>query len=91
MAARTRKVELTDAWKAKIQVSVISGRLYDHMQGKCEMTPTQIKAADILLRKLVPDVARTEHTGEGGGPVQTENKWTVELVQTNGVPPQPAQ
>lgn len=67
MAARKNKVELTDAWKAKIQVSVISGRLYDHMQGLCDMSPTQIKAADILLKKLVPDLGRTEVTGPGEG------------------------
>ncbi len=67
MAARKRKVELTDAWKAKIQVAVLGARLYDHALGKNEMTPTQIKAADILLRKLVPDLGRTEVTGADGG------------------------
>jgi hypothetical protein len=66
MAARKNKVTLTDAWKTKIQVSVIGLRLYDHLQGKCEMTPTQIKAADILLRKLVPDLNRVEGAGEEG-------------------------
>ncbi len=70
MAARKNKVNLTDAWKAKIQASVISGRLYDHMQGKVEMTSTQIKAADILLKKLIPDLARTELTGENGGAIE---------------------
>lgn len=83
MAARKNKVQLTDSWKAKIQISVISGRLYDHMQGKVEMTPTQIKAADILLRKLVPDLGRTEVTGEDGGAIKTDNVWRVELVRAN--------
>ena len=78
MAARNRKVTLTDAWKAKIQASVISGRLYDHLQGKNEMTPTQIKAADILLKKLVPDLGRTEVVGEEGGPVELVFRWQSE-------------
>lgn len=69
MAARKRKTELSDTWKEKIKASVIGLRLYDHMQGLVEMTPTQIKAADILLKKLVPDLGRTELTGEDGGPV----------------------
>ncbi len=72
MAARKNKIQLTDAWKEKIKASVISGRLYDHLQGLNEMTPTQIKAADILLKKLVPDLNRSEHTGEGGGPLVVE-------------------
>ena len=80
MAARKRKTELTDAWKQKIQVSIIALRLYDHLQGKNEMTSTQIKAADILLRKMVPDLSRAEVTGEGGGPVQAT------VLHINGVP-----
>lgn len=70
MAARKNKVALTDTWKEKIQVSMIGLRLYDHALGKNEMTQTQIKAAEIILRKLVPDLARTEHTGEDGGPMK---------------------
>lgn len=75
MAARTKKLKLTDAWKAKIQASVISGRLYDHLQGKCEMTPTQVKAADILLKKLVPDLNRSEVTGDDDKPVKIVFGW----------------
>jgi len=86
MAARKNKLTLTDAWKAKIQVSVISGRLYDHLQGKNSMSPTQIKAADILLKKLIPDLSRAEHTGAGGEAIKTDNVWRVELVKANANP-----
>lgn len=75
MAARKNKVKLTEAWKAKIKVSVISGRLYDHLQGKNEMTPTQIKAADILLKKLVPDLNRAEVVGDEDKPVKIVFGW----------------
>lgn len=78
MAARKRKTELTDAWKEKIKISVIALRLYDHIQGKNEMSATQLKASDILLKKMVPDLARSEVTGEDGGPVQTVTR--VEIV-----------
>ena len=78
MAARKRKVELTETWKNKIQVSVLGLRLYEHALGQNEMTNTQIKAADIILRKLVPDLARTEHTGENGGPIS--QSLTVKFV-----------
>ena len=45
--------------------------------GEVELTPTQIKAAQLLLSKLVPDLARTELTGKDGQP-QEHNvtfKW----------------
>ena len=70
MAARKKKgigeVGLTDTWKARIQVTVLATRLYKHAQGEIEMTQTQIKAAEILLRKMVPDLARTELSGPDG-------------------------
>lgn len=78
MAARKRKIQLTDAWKEKIRVSVIALRLYDHTRGKNEMTATQLKAADILLRKMVPDLSRSEITGEDGGEIQQSIRVTFE-------------
>ena len=75
MAARKRKTELTAAWKAKIQASVLALRLYDHVQGKVEMSNTQVKAAQILLGKMVPDLGRTELTGEGGDAVKIAIEW----------------
>lgn len=40
-----------------------------------------------LIGKVMPvEIANPE-----GEAFKTENKWTVELVQSNGVPPQPAQ
>lgn len=75
MAARKRKVELTEAWKQKIKVSMLGLRLYDHALGNVEMTATQVKAADILLRKLVPDLARTELTGDKDAPMRVEFGW----------------
>lgn len=75
MAARKRKTELTETWKSKIKASVIGLRLYQHMQGMVEMTPTQIKAADILLKKLVPDLNRTEHAGDKKAPIKMEFSW----------------
>lgn len=33
------------------------------------MSPTQIKAAEILLKKVLPDLRQTEVTGPEGGPV----------------------
>lgn len=38
-------------------------RVQDHCLGKIEMSATQLKAAEILLRKAVPDLRSIEHSG----------------------------
>jgi hypothetical protein len=75
MAARIRKTTLSETWKAKIQAGVILDRLVKHVNGEIEMTASQIKAADILLKKTVPDLARTEVTGKDGEPQQHVVTW----------------
>ena len=75
MAARIRKTTLSETWKAKIQAGMILDRLVKHVNGEIEMTASQIKAADILLKKTVPDLARTEVTGKDGEAQQHVIKW----------------
>ena len=72
MAARKRKVALSDTWKDGIRVSMLMGRLYGHALGEVDMSGSQIKAAQVVLAKLVPDLNRVEHVGDGGGPVLNE-------------------
>jgi hypothetical protein len=69
MAARKRKVALTDDWKQNIRASMIMNRLVSHIEGGVDLTPTQINAAKIVLGKILPDLARSEMTGIDGGPV----------------------
>ena len=68
MAARMRKTHQDDV-RSKIQASVIIGRLAGHVSGEVDMSPTQIKAAEILLRKTLPDLATTEIIGNEDQPV----------------------
>jgi hypothetical protein len=62
MASRRIKLWLTDEWKQKIQLSMLLNRLQDHASGKIEMSPTQVRAAEILLRKVAPDLSSTDAT-----------------------------
>lgn len=71
MAARTRRVKLDENWREKIRISMLLTRLEKHALGDVEMSPTQIKATEILLRKSLPDLSTTEHTGPGGGALQS--------------------
>lgn len=63
MAARLTN-RYGDKWRAGIRVGMLRKRLEDHALGECEMTATQIRAAEILLKKAIPDLSSVEHTGE---------------------------
>jgi len=82
MAARKRKVELSDNWKDGIRASVLMRRLYDNALGATSMTSQQINSAKIVLSKLVPDLGRTEVTGQDGGPVEI-SAIQIKLVKPN--------
>lgn len=71
-----------DFVRAKIQASQLINVLQDHVLGKRELSQSQIKAADVLLRKSLPDLSQVAMTGEDGGPVQTIQR--IELVPLDG-------
>ena len=57
MAARISRLELHEKWREKIRASMLINRLRNHVLGKIEMSPTQLRAAEILLKKVVPDLS----------------------------------
>jgi hypothetical protein len=71
MAARkTSGVKhLSEAWKERIRSGVLAERLERCAMGDVEMTTNQIRAAQILMNKVIPDIARTELSGPDGGPI----------------------
>ena len=68
MAARLRKNHQDDV-REKIQAINIVSRLMGHFEGTVELSPTQLKAGEILLKKSLPDLSATELSGSGGGPI----------------------
>lgn len=60
-------------WMDKNKIGALMTRIRKHADGELEMTSTQLKAAEIFLRKTVPDLARTEHTGKDGGAIEHKN------------------
>jgi hypothetical protein len=56
--------KLSAEWRERIRSGVILDRLQQHAIGQLEMTPTQIRAAEILLRKVIPDLQAVQHSGE---------------------------
>jgi len=75
MAARTKAVRLSEEWRERIRTAGILERLEKAAMGEVEVSPTQLKAAEIVLRKTLPDLARTEVTGDEGGPQELVIRW----------------
>lgn len=77
MAARIRK-QHQDEIRAKIQASQLVNRLTGHALGEFELSATQIRAIEILLKKSVPDLASIEVTGDEENPLHMVGR--IELV-----------
>ncbi len=63
----------------KIKASVILDRLGKHVMGQVEMTSTQVKSAEILLRKVVPDLSAVTLAGPNGTSIKQD--ITITLVR----------
>lgn len=57
MAARIKKIRHDENTRLKIQAAQLINRLEAHARGEVEMTTTQVRAIEILLRKILPDLA----------------------------------
>ena len=69
MAARKTKLQLTESWREKIRTSMLINRLQNHVLGAVEMSGTQLRAAEILLRKCLPDLQAVVHSGDPENPL----------------------
>lgn len=63
MAAR-KESRIKTHHRQAIQVSMLLKQLQKHVDGKVEMSTTQLRAAEILLKKAIPDLKSTELIGE---------------------------
>lgn len=68
MAARKNKGTAEKGWpeevRERIKSSMLINRLIAHGLGECEMSATQVRAIEILLRKTLPDLASVENKTE---------------------------
>lgn len=77
MAARKRQVRLSEEWRERIRAAAILQRLDRAAMGEVDMTPSQLKAAEIVLRKTIPDLNKTELSGPNNGNITVEIKQFV--------------
>ena len=65
----------SECWREKIKIGNIMARLNRVAMGEEDATPEQLRAADILLKKVVPDLARSELVGKDGKDFKVEVTW----------------
>jgi hypothetical protein len=61
---------MSNEHRVKIQNSNILNALIEHATGQREMSATQVSAGLGLLKKIMPDLAATTISGEGGGALE---------------------
>lgn len=64
MAGRSKGYRHNENTRGKIQAAQIINRLQRFVNGEIDMSPAQVNAANILLRKVIPDLSAVEHSGE---------------------------
>lgn len=76
MAARLNNRH-SDMVRAKIQASQLINVLQNHALGAVneDLSPSRLKAIEILLRKSVPDLQSIQLSGDEENPVQIVNKY----------------
>lgn len=79
MAARIQPT-LAAEWRAKIKTAMLLNRLNDHAAGRIDMTRSQVAAAQILLRKVLPDLSSTDIGTADGQPMR------ISIVKFNDLP-----
>lgn len=80
MAARKGPTfSMSHEHRVKIQNSNILNALIEHVEGKREMSATQVTAGIGLLRKIMPDLAATADTGDLGELVPIKKMTDAEL------------
>lgn len=88
MAARTVKIRHDEETRAKIQTSQLLNRLNDHVFGKdgvpVEISQTQLKSIEILLRKTLPDLTAIQMSGDPENPLETVTRIELVAPKANG-------
>jgi hypothetical protein len=61
MAATKRNPMWIEETRKKVQASQLINRLQDHVLGSVELSSTQVRAAEILLKKTLPDLTENKN------------------------------
>lgn len=79
--AKPKTEHVAQKTRDKIQATKLVEKLQDHVLGEVELTPTQIKAIQILINKVMPDMRAIELTGKDGEAIETRELSNTERLQ----------
>jgi len=79
MAATKRNAMLIAEARQKISTTQLINRLQNHALGKIELSPTQVRSVEILLKKVVPDLSSTTLTDGDGNSIPFETRFVIEV------------
>ncbi len=71
---------MSDAHRVKIQNSNILNALIEHVDGKRDMSASQVTAGVALLRKVLPDLNSTTISGDPDNPMKLITEITLKGV-----------
>lgn len=71
--ANNRKTIRDDTWKERIKTSMLINRLNQNAFGEIELTSSQLKSIEILLRKVAPDLKAVEMSGKDGEAIEVKH------------------
>jgi ribosomal protein L29 len=77
---------MPESHRDKIKIGNIITALQQHLEGVREMSATQIQAANILLRKVMPDLSSQQLTGDKDNPVHQVSRIERDIVDPMPVP-----
>ena len=82
MAAR-KNLRVDQKSRDKIRATQLVKRLQSHALGELELTQTQIKAAEILLKKCLPDLKQSEISAAISGSMDISSTFAVTFVDAD--------
>lgn len=91
--AKRYNLTQNDACREKIRTTQLINRLQDHVFKDLELSATQLRAIEIMLKKVLPDLSAQELTGDVTQyvarlpqPAQTAAQWVDMVSQAQGSP-----
>lgn len=81
---RSPGFRMDDSHRVKIQNSNILNALVEHVEGRREMSATQVTAGIALLKKVLPDLTANNHTHSNDPANPLPSEIVVRIVEAGG-------
>ena len=79
-----------DDVRSKIQTSQLLNRLTEHALGIIELSQSQVRAIEILIKKTLPDLSSIELKGDADSPLSLVTRVELVALGDNGTNSPPA-